>query len=175
MANKVISEDAENVVLTVAERDNDPLIVLAEEPLRLPRALADALDKAEILVVLEREGPEVANPLSVVHIVDLELILGLNEVLGELESIGVKETDSEGEGVFEEAALSVAPGVIEMVDVKTAVSDVVSDGVALDDGDLESLVVMDGLAVVDIIGERDPVSLNVTCMLFEVDTVVEGV
>ena len=153
----MISADADIVVLAVADRDSEPLIVLAEEPLRLPRGLADMLEKAEILAVLEREGPEVANPLSVIHIVDLELTLGLNEVLGELESIGVNETDSEGDGVLEDDALSVAPGVIEMVDVKTAVSDVESEGVALDDGDLESLAVTDGLAVADIIGERDPV------------------
>ena len=70
VANCVISADADNVVLAVSDRDNVPLIVLAEEPLRVPRALADALDKAETIAVLEREGPEVTIPLSVIHIVD---------------------------------------------------------------------------------------------------------
>ena len=98
VANGVISADADIVVLAVADRDSDPLIVFAEEPLRLPCALADALEKAETTAVLEREGPEVTIPLSVIHIVDLELELGLNEVLDEVESIGVNEADTEGEG-----------------------------------------------------------------------------
>ena len=65
--NSVTAAEAEIVVLALADRDGEPLIVDTEEALRLSRTLEEAVDTEECIAILEKDGPEVETPLSVIH------------------------------------------------------------------------------------------------------------